>query len=128
MVIMLIPHPNTTVTWLRAVWMSPLFLLNTSMISIRYFFTLFLSVKEVYHLQKGLQNALKLIFLATLHLSALESIKKIDLNINAFEIWHFEFFCGIVLFLCIVYIKSEFFSMRSCNFKNRMSNVVQKLR
>ena len=38
--------------------------------------------KEVYHPQKGLQNALKLIFLAKLYLSASESIKKkVDLNI-----------------------------------------------
>ena len=61
--------------------------------------------KEVYHLQKGLQNALKLIFLAILHLSASESIKKIDLNINAFEIWHFEFF--VELFFSFVFYKSK---------------------
>ena len=66
-------------------------------------------VKVVHHPQKGLQNALRFIFLAILHFSASESIKTIDININAFEIWHFEFFCGIVLFLCILYIKSDFF-------------------
>ena len=85
------------------------------------------TLKEVYHPQKGLQNALKFIFLAILHLSASESIKKIDLYINAFEIWHFEFF--VELFFSFVFYTSKviFFSMRSCNFKNRMSNVVQKL-
>ena len=83
--------------------------------------------KEVYHPQKGLQNALKLICLAILRLSASESIKKIDLNINAFEIWHFKFFEELFFSFVFYTSKVNFFSMRSCNFKNRLSNVVQKL-